>query len=489
MASNPYVNKVDLANGTTLIDLSQDTVTQADVAQGKYFHLPTGQRVQGTASGGGGSITQDENGYLVLSPDGGGGGGGSGESVVPKQVNFVDYDGTVLYAYTATEANALTNLPANPSHTGLTAQGWNWTLTEIKAQLTAQPTSPVWVGQMYITSSGATEIDITLGDPNLLTPYIKFAVNGTAVLNWGDGSSTTTVTGTSLTTVTYTSHTYTAIGDYTISIFVTSGSIQFYNQYLMTDTNDTSSQSVRYNSSVKSVRIGSGVTSIGTSAFRNCYSLQSVTIPSEVTSIANYSFTSCYSLRFATIPSDVTSIGANLFNACYSLRWAAIPSEVTSIQDSAFRYCYALQSVTIPSNVTSIENYAFNGCYSLQTANIPSGITSIAGSVFYQCYALQSITIPITVTSIGTSAFRNCYSLHSVTIPSRVTSIESYAFGNCYATPAIHFNPTTPPIVANTNAFMSLPTDCIIYVPTGSLTAYTSASNYPSSATYTYVEE
>ena len=48
MASNPYVNKVDLANGTTLIDLSQDTATQADVAQGKYFHLPTGERVQGT---------------------------------------------------------------------------------------------------------------------------------------------------------------------------------------------------------------------------------------------------------------------------------------------------------------------------------------------------------------------------------------------------------------------------------------------------------
>lgn len=78
MASNPYVNKVDLANGTTLIDLSQDTATQADVAQGKYFHLPTGERVQGTASGGGGTggITQDQDGYLVLSPDGGGGGGG-----------------------------------------------------------------------------------------------------------------------------------------------------------------------------------------------------------------------------------------------------------------------------------------------------------------------------------------------------------------------------------------------------------------------------
>lgn len=48
MASNPYVNIVIYGN-STLIDLSQDTATQADVAQGKYFHLPTGERVQGTA--------------------------------------------------------------------------------------------------------------------------------------------------------------------------------------------------------------------------------------------------------------------------------------------------------------------------------------------------------------------------------------------------------------------------------------------------------
>lgn len=56
MANNPYVNKVQLANGTTLIDLSTDTAVASDVAQGKYFHLSTGERVQGTASGGGGEI-------------------------------------------------------------------------------------------------------------------------------------------------------------------------------------------------------------------------------------------------------------------------------------------------------------------------------------------------------------------------------------------------------------------------------------------------
>lgn len=50
---NPYVNKVT-ANGQTLIDLTADTAVASDVAAGKYFHLATGERVQGTASGGGG---------------------------------------------------------------------------------------------------------------------------------------------------------------------------------------------------------------------------------------------------------------------------------------------------------------------------------------------------------------------------------------------------------------------------------------------------
>lgn len=48
MASNEHVNKVGLADGTILIDLTSDTAVAADVKTGKYFHLKTGERVQGT---------------------------------------------------------------------------------------------------------------------------------------------------------------------------------------------------------------------------------------------------------------------------------------------------------------------------------------------------------------------------------------------------------------------------------------------------------
>ena len=46
---NEYINKV-VYYGDTLIDLTTDTVTQSDVLSGKYFHLPSGQRVQGSCT-------------------------------------------------------------------------------------------------------------------------------------------------------------------------------------------------------------------------------------------------------------------------------------------------------------------------------------------------------------------------------------------------------------------------------------------------------
>lgn len=50
MANNQYVNKVALADGTTLIDLTPDDVTRAGVLSGLYFHLPTGERTTGTCT-------------------------------------------------------------------------------------------------------------------------------------------------------------------------------------------------------------------------------------------------------------------------------------------------------------------------------------------------------------------------------------------------------------------------------------------------------
>ena len=57
----------------------------------------------------------------------------SGSSgVEEKDVNFYDYDGTCVASYTAADFASLDALPANPSHDGLTAQGWTWSLSDAK---------------------------------------------------------------------------------------------------------------------------------------------------------------------------------------------------------------------------------------------------------------------------------------------------------------------------------------------------------------------
>ena len=45
--ANAAVSKVIYGN-QTLVDLTQDDVTASDVKSGKYVHLPSGERVQGS---------------------------------------------------------------------------------------------------------------------------------------------------------------------------------------------------------------------------------------------------------------------------------------------------------------------------------------------------------------------------------------------------------------------------------------------------------
>ena len=117
-------------------------------------------------------------------------------------------------------------------------------------------------------------------------------------------------------------------------------------------------------------------------------------------------------------------------------------------------------------------------CNILQKAVVGNGVTSIGSYAFSYCYSLASVTIPDSVTSIGSNAFRYCYSLASVTIPDSVTSIGNDAFYYCYGVKEYHLKPISPPTLSNASAFSSISSDCIIFVPKGSLESYKTATNW-----------
>ena len=202
-----------------------------------------------------------------------------------------------------------------------------------------------------------------------------------------------------------------------------------------------------------------------------------------ITTIGSSAFSYCYSLTSVTIPSSVTTIGSSAFSYCYSLTSVTIPDSVTSIGDWAFYECSSLTSVTIPDSVTTIRGYTFAGCSSLTSVTIPDSVTTIGMDAFSGCSSLTSVTIPDSVTTIGDDAFFNCSNLTSVTIPDSVTTIGDDAFGWCKSLTSVYCSATTPPSLGD-NAFQYyiggryLNISCDIYVPTESVEAYKSATNW-----------
>ena len=364
-----------------------------------------------------------------------GGGGGTTSDAAMKDVNFYDYDGTLVASYTLAEAQALTAFPNGPTHDGLTFQGWNWSLEKIHSL-----TRPMNVGAMYITDDGATRLHIRIAAVGRMTVplYIGQTVANGVSIDWGDGSTAETLAGTGNVN---TSHTYTEQGDYVISLMPQDGCKLSlgYGSSSYCVMGSTGSNGKVYCNMLQEVYIGDRVTSIGVYAFSNCSSLANITIPDGVTSISGYAFQSCYSLA----------------------------------------------NITIPDGVTSIDNYAFQSCRSLANITIPDGVTIINDSTFINCSSLANITIPDGVTYISGYAFQSCYSLANITIPDGVTIIDRNSFNNCYGMRYYDFSAcTSVPTLSDTNAFTKIPSDCQMLIPAALYDEWSTATNWATYASY-----
>ena len=186
-------------------------------------------------------------------------------------------------------------------------------------------------------------------------------------------------------------------------------------------------------SSIKSIIIGNGVTSIGSYAFEGCTSLTSVTIPDSVTIIYGSAFEGCTSLTSVTIPGSVTSIEKGAFSGtAYSNDEKNWENGVLYISNHLIAVNTSIPQVyTIKNNTKTIANNAFETCYHLTSVIMPDSLIHIGDDAFNFCTSLTSVTMGVNLISIGESAFQYCSRLSNITIPSKVTSIGKYAFSGC----------------------------------------------------------
>ena len=437
---------------------------------------------------------------------------GTGNQSAEDDVVFYDYDGTIIISYSKETFANLTALPANPSHTGLTAQGWNWTLSDAKTHVAKY--GFLDIGQSYVTTSGATEIDIELTSDGL-SPYLCIAVNGSIEVNWGDGGSAETITGTSSSTLIYTNHTYSAPGKYTISIYGDGATFLGTSSTISSDripsvlraSTSTSVKSRLYSSTITAVRLGT-YANLGVSAFRSCGSLRTISIPTSVTSFGDYAFYEC-GLKCIVLPSGVTEIGTTFIGNDYALKVASLPNGLTSIPSLMFYNC-PIKRISLTDSITSIGSQSFYGCM-FETIRIPDGVTSTGGTTFSQnhllknvvmgnnlttftststfssCENLESVILSDALTNLGGYAFNSCYSLQKITVPEGVSKISSQEFYYCYSLNEIHIKAVLPPTLAS-NSFTGIPSTAKIYVPSESVDVYKVASNWSTYASQIYGE-
>jgi hypothetical protein len=389
------------------------------------------------------------------------GGGGTTEAEY-KDVNFYDYDGARVYSYTKTEFLQLNAMPENPSHDGLTSQGWNWSLSD--AQTFVTNNDKLDIAQHYVTNDGKTRIYIELQEGRT-SPYCGFALNGTVTIDWGDNTtSTVTGTGTGNSGIVNTQHNYAKSGKYVISI---SNETKIYIRGKGSMTNllwNNNTSDVLYNyiylNAIKKVELGNNV-EISENCFRQARCLETVTIPNNLTGSSGGWFSSDNSLKFILIKDTSSTTRINMID------------------------CVSLKNIVF-SNFESNKQIEMSNCYSLQKIVMPKVDFSTSGtSAFANCTNLKYITISNNITTLQTNAFNFCYSISNIKIPNSITAIPNGAFSNCTGAKYFDFSTHTAVPTLGTSVFpTSYINDFKIIVPDSLYDTWIATSGWSSVSSY-----
>ncbi len=187
--------------------------------------------------------------------------------------------------------------------------------------------------------------------------------------------------------------------------------------YLAAKNSSASPFYIGETNSLRSLKINSGITSIGDYLFAN----------GTTTSSAGSGFTHLNSL---SLPSTLYSIGNYAFykaGTCGSL-----PSSLGSIGNYAFAYSGGASKLTLKGSGLSIGDYAFAGAY-VKELIIADGVSSIGDGAFSGCGSMVSgdMSEASSLYSVGSKAFQNCGNLSALTFPNGMSSYGAEVISGC----------------------------------------------------------
>lgn len=386
---------------------------------------------------------------------------------VDAGVNFIDFEGTLLYTWPTEDVAGKTELPTIPQNrlndtfdglpAGLRALEWNWDLSHIKDFMADNPLFTLVVGLCYEPVDQKNHFYLEVDDNTSF--YLGVGVNGSVTVDWGDGSPLETVSGTSYSTNVYTPHTYESGGAYCITIdgIVEIRGSASHHSYLFAKSNGDP--------------ISGNLTSYIRYALKcaQCFNLR----------FAGGAFHGCNGLQKISISPTCESTNAPLiFRQSGYLPCSIVIPIGFKLNNQWNEYAYFIGFLSTPQDINQPWR-GFEGNNYLRA--IPHNVK--------QAFNNASMVKRIISQKDWDTFYRRSGNLAATFayVAENITSIVAYALYSCYGLKEVQFAPLAPPAVANVNAWTDIPTDCIMTVPFPSLAAYLTATNYPAPATYAYV--
>lgn len=322
--------------------------------------------------------------------------GGASEPIPIRNINFFDFEGTVIKSFdTLSEMNTFgwDNI-VPPQHEGLTFAGWNMGYNEATTSLSN--CEKLDIGATYTIDSGeydsATRFHIHVND--LYNKMVTINLRMTDwIVDWGDGSPVeiqNTLVREDI------SHKYDSRGDYIITV------------YSPLSQEGETSRLITGAATLWRLDIGPNFVFHQYSMFSYEKALEEVVVSADVSSLIAQMFKDCTALK-ALVLRNRTAI--SIAEGCTALKTLVTSS--TDILEAAFKGCSSLERVVLPQFVGWIYKEAFAG------TNIPS------------------VIIPRSLRGMYTRAFADNRKLIEVdcTIPSMNGSIPSLRdatiFENC----------------------------------------------------------